>query len=128
MATVRAACGGANSKAALGKVKAIAHRATDAVVWPPTNQRGINPTLQDQILQEPAHRVVCQSCGDCRAQTKTSAQPASHIVFPAAFRRPKVPSGVDPLLARVKSQHHFTEAYAIPAVIFNGFYCQRFHL
>ena len=106
VAPVGAAYRSPHSKTAFGKVETIAHRAADAVVRHPANQRSIHAALQDQILHQPADWVIGKRGDDRGAHAEAAAQPARHVVFSPALPGLKLPHGVDPAFARIETQHH----------------------
>src|ERR1700691_2183378 len=108
LAAVGAADGGAHSISALRKVEAITHRAADAVIRNPANQRRIDPTLQDEILHQPADGIIGKRGRDRAAHAEAAAQPARHVVLSPALPGLKLPRGVDPTFARIEAQHHLS--------------------
>ena len=71
--SVRAADCGPDAEASFGKVQAIARSAPDTIVRNPAKQRDIHSALQNKILYQAPHRIVCQSGDDSRAQPKAAA-------------------------------------------------------
>jgi hypothetical protein len=62
MASVRASQRRSNAETPLGEVEAIADRTSDSVIFHPPHQGLIDPSLIEQIFQQPANWIV----GDCR--------------------------------------------------------------
>ncbi len=127
VSAVGAADGGPHSKAAFGKVQAIAHHAPDPVIRNPADQRGINPALQNQVLYQAPDRIFCKRRDDAGSQPETAAQAARHVVFTAAFPNVEMTRSVDAALARIEPQHHFAQTQAVPST-FVGFHNDRSHI
>jgi hypothetical protein len=106
---IRAAKGAANAESALGEVETISRDAADAVVGDPADIRLVDPTLVDEILDEPADRVVGERGDDGRFQPEATPEPAGHVVLAAPLPNFEASRRRNPRVARVEAKHHFAE-------------------
>src|SRR5271168_5278777 len=111
---VRASHRRANSKSALGEIKAVAHASTNPVIRNPADQRCIDPSLEDQIFEQLADRVLCEGRNDRSAHTEATPESAGDVIFSPALPCPKISSGINALLAGIEPQHHLAQADAVP--------------
>src|SRR5207245_6659802 len=109
VAPVRAADAGANAEAALDEVQPVPALAADAVVLPPEHVRLIDATLKDEVLHEPADRVVGQRRHQRRIEAEAALQPARDVVLAAAFPDPEGARRVQARLAPLEADEHLTE-------------------
>src|SRR5581483_7568171 len=115
--SVGAPDGAAYTEPPLGEVEPVANLAANAVVGPPEEVCALDASLQHQVLDQPADRVVGERGDDARAQTEATAQPARDVVLAAAFPRAKRARGVDPRLARVEPEHHLAQRNEVVAAL-----------
>ena len=121
IAAVGAALRTAASEAALDEIETVAHFAADAVERHPPDERGVHSALQNEILHQPPDRIVGKG-GDHRgAQAEAAAQTARDVVFAAALPDVELAGGVNSPLARIETEHDFTEADFVKAAGFRGF-------
>src|SRR5262249_20685688 len=85
VAAVRDPACAAHSEAPLGEVETVADGAADTVIGHELHQRGIHPSLQDEVLDEPADVVVGQCCDDGGPQAEAAPQPAGDVVLPTSL-------------------------------------------
>src|SRR5215831_6063081 len=103
----------AHSEAPLGEVQPVADGAADAVIGHELHQRSVHPSLQDEVLDEPADVVVGQ-CGDNGGpQAEAAPQPAGDVVFPASLPCGNRPGIADAALAWVQAEHHLAQGYQV---------------
>ena len=91
--------------------------ATDAVVRDPAHERGVDAALQDEVLEQPSHFVVSEGGNDRRTQPEAPAQPAGHVVLPAALPGAKAARIADAAFSRVEPQHHLAEGHRVIAAV-----------
>ena len=120
VAPVRGADSAANAVAPLHKVQSVAHTAADAVKGHPADQGGIYPALEDQILQQVTHLILCKSSDHAGAHSKAAAQPAGHIILAAALPSTEGAGSLDPSLARVQAQHDLAQRNLVELTFFLG--------
>ena len=101
--------GSPDAEAAFHEVEAVASGAPDAVGHNPADERGVDSTLQDEVLGEAAHLVVHESRDDGRPQTEAAAQSPDDVVLATTLPDLEGTGGADPALARVEAQHHLAE-------------------
>src|SRR5215468_3766122 len=118
MPTIRTTQRRANAEAAFREIQSIADFSAHAVVVHPANQRRINASLINQVLNESADRVFCKRRDDRRVEPKAAFQPARHVVFAAALTHGELPRRPNPIFAGIEPQHHFPETHLIPAAAF----------
>ena len=82
---------------------------TNPVKRRPLNETGIDAALQDEILRQAPDIIVGECRAHRRAQAKTAAQPARHIVLPAALPDPELARAANPAFTRVQAQHDFAQ-------------------
>jgi hypothetical protein len=70
----------------------------------------VHAALQHQILNQSANRIIGQDGHDPCPQAETTSQTAGDVVFAASFPRAKFPCRGNSNLARIETQHHFTQA------------------
>ena len=56
-----------DAEAAFGEIEAIADGTTDAVRGDPADEGRVDPSLQDEVLEQPPDLVVGKGGDDCRA-------------------------------------------------------------
>jgi hypothetical protein len=110
-----------NTESSLGKVQAVADSSADSVIRNPTDERGVDPTLEDQVFKKLSNRVFRESGNDGGSQAETSAESACDVVLSAAFPGAEVASSVNALFAGIEAKHDFAEADAVPAAGFSCF-------
>ncbi len=120
VAAVGAADGRAHAEAALREVEAVPRAAADAVVRHEAHVAEVDAALQQQVLEQPADRVVDECRDDGGSQPEAAAQAAGHVVFAPALPHPKRARGVDPGVAGVEAQHHFAQAHEVEAAFGGG--------
>src|SRR5690606_4693340 len=103
----------ANAVAALGEVEAVADLAAAPVVFFPLDEAGIDPALENEVLDEPSHRVVRKSCHGGGAEPKTTAQSASDVVFSSSLPGGELACCVDTALARIEAEHDLAHGNTI---------------
>ncbi len=127
VATIGHAFRAANAKTALGEVQPIANRATDAVVIAPLEVVHGHTALQNKILHQPPHFIICEGRNHRRAQAEASPQAACHVVLAAAFPRGKLPRRANTTLAGIQSQHNFPQRNKIVPALIGGFNFENRH-
>ena len=114
------AAGAAHAKAAFGEVEPVSDAAADAVVGDPAHQRGIDPSLKHQILDQPADVVVGDRRRDRRAHAEAASQPAGDVVLAAALPDAELARVAHAALAGVQPQHHLAEGDEVVAALIGG--------
>ncbi len=117
MSAVVGPCCRANSKSALGKIQAVARRASDTIVRHPANVSLIDATLIQHVLQQPPHRIVRERRNDCRVHAEASLQPTRDVILPTPFTHLEGARGRDAPVARIEANHHLAQTYQVPAAI-----------
>jgi hypothetical protein len=102
---IRAADRAANAEAPLREVQPVAHGATDAVGWHPLDQRGVDASLENQVLQQEAHLVADAGSDHRRPLAEAPPQTAGHVVLAAALPHPKLAGAANPALTRIQTEH-----------------------
>src|SRR5258708_29382819 len=74
-----------HAEATLCKIEAVARRTAHAIVLHPAHQRLIHAALVNEILKEPPDGIIGERRDDRAVQAEATLQPASDVVFPAAF-------------------------------------------
>ena len=103
-----------DAKSALGHVQSVAHRPTNAVVFPPSDVAQIDAAGQHQVFDQAPDRVIGQGRHDRAAQAEAAPQGARDVVFATALPGAKVARGVDPFCARIEPEHDLTEGDKVP--------------
>src|SRR5262249_48632264 len=124
MSAVGASGRPSHSESTIDKVQAVARCASNTVVGQPSDQGLIGATLINQILNETSDGVIHECSHNRRLQTEASLQRAGHVVFTAAFVYIEFASRPDALVARIESQHDFTESNEVPTASFFWFRTQ----
>ena len=91
-----------------------------AEIVKPADQGGIYPALEDQILQQVTHLILCKSSDHAGAHSKAAAQPAGHIILAAALPGTEGAGSLDPSLARVQAQHDLAQRNLVEFTFFLG--------
>jgi len=107
----------AHAKAAFGEVQPVAHRASDAVVGHPPDERGVQAAGEDEVLDPAPDLVVRQRRDDRAAQAERPAQAAGDVVLAAALPGPERPGRADTPLTGVQAQHHLTQGHRVEAAL-----------
>src|SRR5262245_6551858 len=118
MSAVGASNRAAYSESTIDKVQTVSDCASNTVVGHPSDQRLIDATLINQILDQASDGVIGECGHNCRLQTETSFQRPGHVVFAAALIDIEIASRPDSLVAGIESQHDFTESNEVPPASF----------
>src|ERR1700757_1327746 len=105
------------SKPAFREIQTVADGSANAVVIHPSNQRRIDSSLANQVLQERTDGIPCKSSHERGFESKASLQPSRNVVFPASFADCEVTRGPHPILPGIKTQHHFAQADKVPTAL-----------
>jgi hypothetical protein len=73
------------------------------------DHRGVDPALEDQVLDEASDRVVRQGGDHAGAQSEAAAQTAYDVVLAAALPHLEAAGGADAALTGVEAQHDLAE-------------------
>src|SRR5262249_22235734 len=92
-----------NPETAFGKIQPVANAPADAVKFHPPHQRLVHAALKDQILKQPAHRIIGKGSHDGCFQAKAPLQTACNVVFAAALGNFKVTRGPDAAITRIET-------------------------
>ena len=76
----------------------------------------IDSALVKQVLEQAPHGIVGDGGDDGRIEAKAALQPASNVVFAAAFRHGECSRRSNAVIARIKAQHHLAQTDQVPAV------------
>ena len=112
--TVGAGAGAAAAVAALDEVESVADRAADAIIGHPLHVRDVNATLQHEVLNETADRIVRERRDRRRLETKATTETAHDVVLAAAFPHLEVTRRMDASVARIETKHDFAERGGVP--------------
>ncbi len=123
MTAIGSAAGSTYAEAALGKVEAVADGAADAIVIDPFDEAGVDPPLEDKVLNQSADRVVGKGSNDGGAEPEAAPESPGDVVLPASLPGGELAGGMDAPLARIEAKHDFSEGDAVVGAggtIFNG--------
>ena len=109
VAAVGNAHSAAHTVAALGEIEAVARDAANAVERDPLDELSIHATLQNEILDEPAHVVIGERGADGGLKAEAAAQSAGDVVFATAFPDFEFAGATDTPFARIEPEHDFSE-------------------
>ncbi|OPZ68589.1 MAG: hypothetical protein BWY83_02261 [bacterium ADurb.Bin478] len=123
VAAVGAANGTTHPETALGKVEAVAHAAADAIVGNPFDPGGVDPALEDEILDQSSDRIIGEGGDDGGAQAEAAAQAAGDVILSPALPGAEGTRGVDALLAGIEPEHHLAERDCVKSAVAGGFDC-----
>ena len=124
---IRNAHGAAHAETALGEIQAVPHRSAHAVIRNPADERGVHPSLQDEILQQSPHVVVGKSRADRRLQSKATAKTSGDVIFAAALPCLEFARRAHASFAGIKPQHDFTQRDQVVAAGTRRFDLERGH-
>ena len=71
--------------------------------------RPVDPSLTDQVLDEPPDRVVDERRDDRSLEAEAPVQAARDVVLAAALPRRELPGRRDAHVARIEPEHHLAE-------------------
>ena len=106
-----------DAEAALDEVQAVADASPDAVVGEPRDVGGVDASLEDQVLQQAAERVVGERRDDRSAEPEAPPKPARDVVLAASLRDRKRARGRDAAVARVEAEHDLAERHEVVAAV-----------
>ena len=106
-----------DAEAALDEVQAVADASPDAVVGEPRDVRGVDASLEDQVLEQAADRVVGERRDDRGAEPEAPAEPARDVVLAASLGDRKRARGRDATVARVEAEHDLAERHEVVAAV-----------
>src|SRR5260370_11092079 len=107
-----------HAESTLREIEAVARRAAHAVVLHPAHQRLVHAALVNEILKEPPDRIIGERRYNRGVQAEATLQPASDIVFPAAFAHFKGSRRCNPPVACVEPHHDLAQTDQVPAAFF----------
>ena len=102
------------------KLRPLRDGAAHAVVLDPREVRLVHAALVDEVLDEPAHRVVDEGRHHRGVEAEAALEAAGHVVLAAAFPDLEGARGVDAALAGVEAQHHLAQAHQVEAAAVLG--------
>src|SRR5438309_393508 len=114
MSAIGATQSGTDAETSLGKIQSVAHSASHSVEGNPAHVFLADAALEHQVLDEASDGVVGEGSYDCCVQSKAASKTSSHVVLASTFPRTEVAGSGNALIARIKPQHDFTEAYQVP--------------
>src|SRR6266567_5617064 len=117
MPSVRTTDCRAHTESTFREVQSVTHRAAQAVVIYPLDVRLVDAALVDEVLNEPADRVVGERRHYRRIQPETAFQPSRNVVLASALPNLKRPRGMNSSFTRIEAKHHLAEADQIPAAV-----------
>ena len=79
--------------------------------------RRVDASLQDQVLEQAADRVVGERRHDRGAQPEAATQPARDVVLAATLGDRERARGRDATVARVEAKHHLAERNEVVAAV-----------
>src|SRR5215510_6510158 len=112
------------SESTIDKIQTVSDGASNTVVGHPSDQGLIDATLINEILDEASDSVIRERSHDRRLQTEASLERPGHVVFAASFINIEIASRPDSLVARIESQHDFTESNDVAPASFLRFRAQ----
>ena len=108
----------AHAEAALGEVEPVAHGASDPVVGHPPDQRRVDPSLEDEVLEQVSDVVVGEGGHHRSPHSEATAQSAGDVVLAAPLPDPEGARVADALLPRVEAEHDLAERdQVVPALL-----------
>src|ERR1700728_1600476 len=114
MAAIRTSDWSAQTEASLGKIQAVADRASHAVEGGPAHIFLTNASLQHQVFDEASNWIVREGRDNRRVHAETAPKPASHVVFASTFPRAKMARRGDAPIAGIEAEHDFAETHQVP--------------
>jgi hypothetical protein len=109
MTSVTAAFGSPYAETSFRKIQAYANLSAYTVKWNPFDIFEIYATLQHQILKQPADRIIRYCCNYHCPLVETAAQASCDVIFAATFPDSKSSRRMNPVIARVETNHHLAE-------------------
>ena len=120
VAAIGHADGAAHAEAALGEVEPVAHRPSDAVGRNPADEARVDPSLEHEVLEQPADLVVGERGHDAGAEAEAAPEPPRDVVLATALPRLEPAGGANPPLARIEAQHDLAERDEVVAALVRG--------
>ncbi len=114
MAAIRTSEWSPQAKAPLGKIQPVADGRAYPVKRHPAHILLTDAALKHQVFDQTSNRIVRQRGYDPRVHRKATPEPAVDVVFASTLPRPKMTGRGDSFVARVESQHDFSEADQVP--------------
>src|SRR5215510_16542564 len=74
-------------------------------------------SLINQVLDQPAHRIISQRGGNRSVQSKAAFQGSSDVVFAATFPNPEFPRVSNPGFAGIKTEHNLSQSNQVPPAL-----------
>ena len=110
----------AHAVTALREVQPHPRVAPDAIEGHPLDESRVHPALQDEVLDQSPHLVFREGRDHGGALAEAPAQPARHVVFPAALPDLKLPRRADAAFARIEAKHDFPEGELVKGALLGG--------
>ena len=120
VAAIGHAEGAAHAEAALGEVEPVAHRPADAVGRNPADEARVDPSLEHEVLEQPADLVVGERGHDAGAEAEAPPEPPRDVVLATALPRLEPAGGANPPLARIEAEHDLAERDEVVAALVRG--------
>ena len=89
--------------------------------------RPVDPSLTDQVLDEPPDRVVDERRDDRSLEAEAPVQAARDVVLAAALPRRELPGRRDAHVARIEPEHHLAERDEVVPALGAGAQRERAH-
>src|SRR5215470_9439193 len=102
------------SKAALSEIQAVANLSPHAVVFNPLDVRLVHSSLINQVLDQPADRIVSERGDNGSIQSEATLESTSNVVFATSLPNPKLARVSNPRVPGVKAEHYLSEHHQIP--------------
>ncbi len=106
-----------DAEAALDEIQAVADASPDAVVGEPCDVRGVDASLEDQVLEQAADRIVGERRDDRGTEPEAPPKPARDVVLAASLGDRKRARGRDATVARVEAEHDLAERHEVVAAV-----------
>ena len=117
MAAIGAAHRSPQSKSSLSKIQAVANLPPYSIVLNPPDIGLVDASLIDQILRQPADRIINQRRDNSRIQREAALEATGNVIFAAALPDSKFASMGDSVVARIKTQHHLAQGNQVPSAL-----------
>ena len=128
MSPVGATQRGAYSEPPLGEVHAIPYGTSDAIEGYPADVLLADASLEHQVFDEPAHRIVRQRRHDRGVEAEAPFQPACDVVFSTTLPSAEFPCRSNAHVAGIEAKHNFAQRNHVPHALLlrlDGEFCHR---
>jgi hypothetical protein len=103
----------ADTEAAFSEVYGVPALSADRIGRHPSEKRRAHTALKNEVLDEAAHFIVCQSGDQCGALAEAPPEPARDVVLPPSFPSAEAAGGAHTGISGVQPKQYFAKRHQV---------------